>query len=82
MSNRKTSQRHQSAEALVKDIKRRTRRKFSSEEKIRIITHSQSPLKSIGRIFIYYSTYQVFLGFMLTYMLYTFFNRLFFIQKV
>ena len=32
-----TSQKKQSAEAAVRDIRRRTRRKFSPEEKIRIV---------------------------------------------
>ena len=45
MSNRKTS-----AEALVKDIKRRTRRKYSSEEKIRIIIEGLKGEDSISEI--------------------------------
>ncbi len=32
-----TSQKKQSTEAAVRDIRRRTRRKFSPEEKIRIV---------------------------------------------
>jgi len=39
-----------SAEALVKDIKRQTRRKFSSEEKIRIILEGLKGEESISEI--------------------------------
>ena len=39
-----------SAEAVVKDIRRQTRRKFSSEEKIRIILEGLKGEKSISEI--------------------------------
>lgn len=39
-----------SAEALIKDIKRQTRRKFSSEEKIRIIVEGLKGEESISAI--------------------------------
>ena len=39
-----------SAEAVIKDIKRRTRRKFSSEEKIRIVLEGLKGEESVAEI--------------------------------
>ena len=39
-----------SADAVVKDIKRQTRRKFSSEEKIRIVLESLKGEESVSEI--------------------------------
>ena len=44
------SKRKQSAEAVVKDIRRRTRRKFSPEEKIRIVLEGLSGEQSINEL--------------------------------
>ena len=41
---------HQSPESVVRDIKRKTRRKFSSEEKIRIILEGLKGEESIATI--------------------------------
>jgi len=47
MSNQKHTQ---TAESIVKEIKRKTRRKFSSEEKIRIIIEGLRGEDSIAAI--------------------------------
>ena len=44
------SKRKQSAEAAIKDIRRRTRRKFSSEEKIRIVLEGLRGEQSISEL--------------------------------
>mgnify|MGYP001815801836 FL=1 len=41
---------HQSPESVVREIKRKTRRKFSSEEKIRIILEGLKGEESIANI--------------------------------
>ena len=43
-----TKQKKQSSEAAVREIRRRTRRKFSPEEKIRIVPHCNSRERDSG----------------------------------
>ena len=39
-----------SSESVIKDIRRKTRKKYSSEEKIRIVLEGfQSPMSALGR---------------------------------